>query len=106
MKQHLVAFLALALLGSAALAEQLGTAFTCQGRLTLSNSPASGLFDFQMALYDAPTSGHLLAGVDLDEVRVSNGLFTVSLDFGAAPFNGQACSVRLLDGSKLKFSRD
>src|SRR5207247_1295137 len=67
-----------------------GTAFTYQGRLDKAGAPTTGLFDFQFGLYDAPTGGNLLSSEDLDGVPVTNGLFTVTLDFGANAFNGQA----------------
>jgi hypothetical protein len=61
----------------------LGTSFTYQGRLTDAGNPASGTYDLQFALFDA-ASGGAQVGTTLtrDDVVVSNGLFTVSLDFG------------------------
>jgi hypothetical protein len=65
-------------------AQPLGTAFTYQGRLTDGGNPATGPFDFEFALFDSPVGG-VQGGPTLtrDDVAVTNGLFTVSLDFGA-----------------------
>src|SRR6266542_6856100 len=65
------------------------TSFTYQGRLTASGAAATGLYDFQFTLRDAPTGGSALAGTNtLAAVPVTNGLFTVLLDFGSAAFSG------------------
>jgi hypothetical protein len=79
----LAAFLA-AVPAALALAQPLTTAFTFQGQLTSTGSPASGLYDFQFALFDA-ASGGSQQGPTLcsDNVAVSGGVFTVTLDFGA-----------------------
>jgi len=69
----------------------LGTAFTYQGRLDTGSGPANGTYDFKFTLLDALTVGNVVAGpFAVDNVSVANGLFTASLDFGAAAFNGQA----------------
>ena len=77
----LVAALALP---AAALAQPLGTAFTYQGRLNDGGSPAQGTYDFQFILYDAVVGGAQVGPLlTRDDVAVSSGLFTLSLDFGA-----------------------
>ena len=60
-----------------------GTAFTYQGRLNDGANPASGSYDLRFAIYDAVTNGGS-QGVTLTNAAtgVSNGLFTVTLDFG------------------------
>jgi hypothetical protein len=74
----------LAGLAATAAAQSLGTAFTYQGRFTDAGNPASGSYDLQLVLFDA-ASGGAQVGPTLtrDDVAVANGLFTVSLDFGA-----------------------
>lgn len=67
----------------------VGESFTYQGHLSEEGQPATGNFDFSFELYDASSAGNLLGTVTLEEVPVSQGLFTVSLDFGAPAFNGQ-----------------
>ena len=72
-------------------AAPMGTAFSYQGRLLSSGSPANGSFDFKFALYDASASGTLLAGPATNlAVQVSNGVFTTSLDFGGTPADNSA----------------
>jgi hypothetical protein len=69
----------------------VGTAFTYQGRLTDGSSPASGGYDFQFTLYDAAADGSQVGPIVVrDNATVTNGLFTVPIDFGAAAFAGQA----------------
>lgn len=69
----------------------LGTAFTYQGRLTDGGSPANGSHDFEFKLWDEPTAGGQVGStVTKNNVTVTNGLFTVQLDFGNNAFNGDA----------------
>jgi hypothetical protein len=60
-----------------------GTAFTYQGRLNDGTNPANGNYDLQFAIYDAASAG-TQQGVLLTNsaTGVTNGLFTVTLDFG------------------------
>ncbi len=68
-----------------------GTAFTYQGQLQNNGSPATGIYDLRFTIYDAVTNGHLAAGpVTNTAVGVTNGLFTVLIDFGPGAFTGQA----------------
>jgi hypothetical protein len=61
----------------------LGTAFTYQGQLTQDGSPANGSFDFRFALYDDPEVGNQAGSIlEIEDVLVSDGAFTVELDFG------------------------
>ncbi len=67
-----------------------GSLFTYQGLLTVSNGvAASGLYDMQFKLHPAAT-GTNQVGVTLTNatVGVTNGLFTVSLNFGTSVFTG------------------
>jgi hypothetical protein len=68
-----------------------GTAFTYQGRLDNGTSTATGSYDLTFSVFDADTAGNQV-GVTLTNtaVGVSNGLFTVTLDFGAGVFDGTA----------------
>ncbi|MHC4862890.1 MAG: hypothetical protein ACYTEX_02320 [Planctomycetota bacterium] len=89
-----IVVLALALMvasGRVSGTEPMGTAFTYQGRLIEAGSPAEGQYDFRFALYDEPVDGNQLNGtIEANEVPVSNGYFTVVLDFGAGVFDGDA----------------
>src|SRR5690242_15416639 len=65
------------------------TAFTYQGQLQNNGSPANGIYDLQFSLYDAETSGGVVAGpITNSLVAVTNGLFTTTLDFGSSVFDG------------------
>jgi hypothetical protein len=67
----------------------LTAGFTYQGRLLVSLAPPNAPHDFQFTLFDQSSGGIQIAGpITLDNVPVSNGLFTVTLDFGAAAFQG------------------
>lgn len=67
-----------------------GTAFTYQGRLNDGSGPATGIYDLQFTVYDGTNSqAAVIAGpLTNSATAVSNGLFTVSLDFGAGVFTG------------------
>src|SRR5215469_569985 len=87
MKRTTLSVLALALfassapLASTALAQ--GTAFTYQGQLDDGGSRASGTYDLRFAIYDSASAGSQLGNLLTNPATaISNGLFTVTLDFG------------------------
>src|SRR5678816_4190654 len=60
-----------------------GTAFTYQGRLSNGANPANGSYDLGFALFNSATNGVQQGNaVTNAATSVSNGLFTVTLDFG------------------------
>src|SRR5205814_2244284 len=63
------------------------TAFTYQGRLNSGTNFATGVYDMRFSLYTL-ADGSALAGGPLTNaaVPVTNGLFTVALDFGVNGF--------------------
>ena len=63
----------------------LTTEFTYQGKLTEMGAAANGNYDFEFKLTD--TGGNVLGTLQRTTVQVKNGIFTVRLDFGFAPFN-------------------
>ena len=69
----------------------VGTSFTYQGRLSDGTDAATGLYDLAFSLWNAATGaaqvGHTLTNA---AVGVTNGLFTVSVDFGSGVFDGTA----------------
>jgi hypothetical protein len=66
-----------------------GTAISYQGRLNASGAPANTNFDFRFAVFNAPTNGSMVSiWLTNYDVPVSNGLFSVILDFGPGVFNG------------------
>jgi hypothetical protein len=74
----LLLFLSLPLAGSGQT-----NAFTYQGRLNDGGAPATAIYDFTFDLYDDVAAGsHIGSTVQKLNVPVTNGLFTVTLDFG------------------------
>jgi hypothetical protein len=69
----------------------VGTGFTYQGRLSNGTNAASGLYDLTFGVWSAST-GATQVGNTLTNaaVGVTNGLFTATLDFGSAVFDGSA----------------
>jgi len=80
---------------------QVTTSFTYSGRLTQSNAPADGLFNMAVTLHSAET-GNSPAGnpstVFLSPVAITQGLFTIPLDFGPDAFNGELMWLELSIG--------
>jgi hypothetical protein len=65
------------------------TAFTYQGRLNDGVNPANGNYDLRFDLRNTATGGSPVGTANtVAPVAVSNGLFTVTLDFGASAFDG------------------
>jgi hypothetical protein len=65
-----------------------GNAFTYQGYLKDGSNPANGEYDFRFILYNALIGGSQVgSAVTKDNVTVTNGLFSVALDFGSV-FDG------------------
>ncbi|MGP8220618.1 MAG: WD40/YVTN/BNR-like repeat-containing protein [Limisphaerales bacterium] len=70
------------------------TAFTYQGQLNSSNNAVTGTYDFRFRIFDA--NSNVVAGpLTNAPVGVTNGLFTVALDFGASVFNGSSRSLEI-----------
>jgi len=74
---------------SAAQAEPLGTSFTYQGELQDAGAPANGTYDLQFELFDVASGGAIIgSAVLVDNAAVTDGMFSVELDFGSGPFAG------------------
>ncbi len=72
-------------------ASVLGTAFTYQGQLMKDGAAVNDNCDFEFRLFADPSGGSQLGSTQTrTNVPVSNGLFTVQLDFGSAAFQGDA----------------
>ena len=73
-----------------------GSSFTYQGRLTDGGSPPTGTYELEFKLFDAASGGTqqpqpspaTLQVTGAQAVSVTNGVFTVQLDFGADAFPG------------------
>ena len=84
----LILWISLLSFGASAYAQT--TSFTYQGKLTDGAMAANGTYQFQFRLYDAAGGGNQV-GQTLDlPATVTNGIFAVNLDFGAASFDGAA----------------
>jgi hypothetical protein len=60
------------------------TQFTYQGSLNSGGATANGSFDFEFLLFDALSGGSQVGStITQSSVPVVNGIFSVSLDFGA-----------------------
>src|SRR5438552_18397638 len=85
----LVVAVALLILFSTAMAFAQTSSFTYQGRLTDGGAAANGNYDLQFAVFDSLSGGTQIGSTQtLNTVAVSNGVFTVTLDFGANSFPG------------------
>jgi hypothetical protein len=72
-------------------AATLGTAFTYQGRLMDGNLDANGSYDLRFMLYDVESGGTPVGpSLTNENVMVTNGLFTTTIDFGTGVFGGAA----------------
>jgi hypothetical protein len=75
------------LLSSATLGQT--TSFTYQGALSDSGTVANGNYDLQFSLWDSVSGGVQIGSTQgLNAVTVANGIFSVTLDFGANAFSG------------------
>lgn len=96
----------LLLLGSAAplFAQQAqGSALTYQGQLKQAGAPVNGSRAMLFRLFDAADGGTQSGPtLSLPAVLVENGVFTVPLDFGVAPFAGDGRWLEIeIDGQVL-----
>src|SRR5215208_6872598 len=65
------------------------TAFNYQGRLTDAGNPANGSYQVQFKLFDAAAGGTQIGTTISDvAVTVTQGVFSVKLNFGANVFTG------------------
>ena len=72
--------MALALLASAQLASAQGTAFMFHGRLNDGGTPATGLYDLELSLWNNAAGPNQIGGtVTVADQPVTNGLFAVPL---------------------------
>lgn len=87
---------AFALISASVMLRAQGTAFMYQGRLNNGVNPATGTYNFTFSLFNASSNGVALAGpLAINNTIVSNGLFSVVLDFGSGVFNGQGCWLQI-----------
>lgn len=71
-------------------AEPLSTAFVYQGQIRRQGIPFTGDLDMLVRLFDAPEDGSQKAdALSFADAAIVNGLFTLSLDFGANVLTGE-----------------
>ncbi len=69
----------------------MGTGWTYQGRLIYDSNTSEGWYDFQFKLFDDPCTGTQQAStIEVNDLDVIDGYFTVELDLGTDVFNGEA----------------
>lgn len=72
-------------------AAPLGSAFTYQGTLAQNGLSVTEDCDFEFGIWDAAAGGvEVAVTVDVLNVSVNDGVFTVELDFGSGSFDGDA----------------
>jgi hypothetical protein len=74
----------------AAPASPMGTGFTYQGRLEGGSGPVNDDCDLAFRLYDQAAEGSQVGEALSMTVPITDGLFTVNLDFGSGVFLGEA----------------
>jgi trimeric autotransporter adhesin len=67
-----------------------GSGFTYQGRLIKNGQAISDTCALSLSLWDAVSGGSFLNSNTFNTVPISNGLFTVQIDYGSSTFNGEA----------------
>ena len=68
-----------------------GTCITYQGQIKEGGIPVADTGDFRFALHDTAIGGIPLGtSAQMDDVSITNGLFTADIDFGADVFDGNA----------------
>jgi hypothetical protein len=79
---------------TAATASAQGSAFSFQGRLNDGTNPANGRYDLEFKLFTAITGGTQIGStVSRPNTILINGVFSTTLDFGAAAFNNNPNGV-------------
>lgn len=87
--QRLTLFLIVALLSCATFVKGQTSRFTYQGRFTDNGATANGTYEMQFRLFDSVSGGSQIGStITNTTVNVSNGVFTVQLDYGASAFSG------------------
>jgi hypothetical protein len=77
-------------------ANAVGAPITYQGRLNQNGVAANGSFDLRFTLYDTLAGGNVVGSpVIVSNTPVAGGVFTVTLDFGAAVWNGASYGMQI-----------
>ncbi len=95
----LLSFGVSALLVLGAVSAASAQAFTYQGFLRQSGTPANGSFNMTFRLFDVPSGGTALATVGPISVSVNNGLFSAELNFPQPIWSGGTRYLEIQVGS-------
>ena len=93
MRSMIPVLVLLALVAAAAAPAQtpLSNSFNYQGRLFLDGGAVQGSADLRLTLWNSPTGGATVGQeVAVDDVVVTDGVFSVELDFGPGVFDGDS----------------
>ncbi len=72
-----------------AAADPLGTGFVYQGDLQFNDAPANGQFDFEFEVHtELAVNAQIGSTFSVNDVTVTDGVFSVEIDFGPSPFAG------------------
>ena len=77
------------------------SAFSYQGKLSDAGAAANGNYNLTFNLFAASTGGTALATQNVPNATVTNGVFTVSLNFGAALFDGSDRYIEVAVGTTV-----
>lgn len=93
---HKLLFIFLAVIFSASAVFAQTTSFTFQGKLNDGAIAANGTYQFQFKMFDANADGNQIGQTLADiPATVTNGIFAVNLDFGAASYDGAARFIEI-----------
>ncbi len=96
MTSRLIIALLCSCLAAGVHAAPLTGAFTYQGSLESGGALANGSFDFEVALFNTATGGSVIDSASSPNQPVTNGVFTLSLDYTDAPYrDGEALFLEL-----------
>ena len=82
----------MALIFSPRITQAQSTTFMYQGRLTDAGASANGSYDLEFKLYNT-ADAQIGAALTREDVQVTDGVFTVQLDFGQSPFTTGATNT-------------
>ncbi|MBL4592063.1 MAG: hypothetical protein JKY96_08900, partial [Phycisphaerales bacterium] len=78
------------------------TAFTYQGSLMENGSPMNGPVDIDATLWNALSAGSQVGSAqNIEDVPVTDGLFSLELDYGAAALDGDRWLEITINGTTL-----
>lgn len=81
--------LLMVLLSTQIMAAPVGSQFSYQGQLQFDDVPVTGTYDFKVELWNQASGGSFFgSALEIEDVDVAAGIFTMELDFTDVPFTG------------------